>query len=229
VPDPALRAKLTPRYALGCKRVLISDDYYPALARPNTAVVTEPIREVRPDGIVTADGATHPVDTIVLGTGFHVTDPSIARCIRGRDGRTLAQAWSPSMVAHLGLTVAGFPNLFLLLGPNTGLGHTSVVLMAERQVGYLLAALGYLRRHGVTAIEPTPEAQRRFTGRVDAKMRGTVWTDGGCTSWYLDPTGRNSTLWPGFVTGYRLRLRRFRPEDYETVGAEVRHDLAAAR
>jgi cation diffusion facilitator CzcD-associated flavoprotein CzcO len=236
VPDPALRAKLTPRFAFGCKRVLISDDYYPALNRPNATVVTEPIREVRPDGIVTADGVTHPVDTIVLSTGFRVTDPPLAHQIRGRDGRTLAQAWSPSMVAHLGVTVAGFPNLFLLLGPNTGLGHTSVVLMAERQVAYLLAALDHMRRHGVTAVEPTAEAQRRSALRVDAKMRGTVWTTGGCTSWYLDRTGHNSTIWPGFVTGYRLRLARFRVADYETM-AEVHddtirgatHDIAVAR
>jgi cation diffusion facilitator CzcD-associated flavoprotein CzcO len=214
VPDPALRAKLTPAYAMGCKRVLLSNDYYPALARDNVDVVVEPIREVRPHGIVTADGVEHGVDTIILGTGFHATDPPIARHIRGRDGRTLADAWTPTMRAYLGTAVAGFPNLFLLLGPNTGLGHTSVVLMIESQLTHIVAALRHLRRTGRVAIEPAPEAERRYAERIDAKMATTVWSVGGCRSWYLDANGHNSTLWPGFATAFRLRLRRFRPADY---------------
>jgi cation diffusion facilitator CzcD-associated flavoprotein CzcO len=161
----------------------------------------------------------HPVDTIIFGTGFHVTDPPIMTIVRGRNGRTLAQAWTPTMRAHLGTTVHGFPNMFLLLGPNTALGHSSVVLMIEAQIKQILEALQHLRRTGAATIEPTVEAQRRHTEKVDDAMAGTVWTSGGCTSWYLDATGRNSTLWPGYVTGFRLRLARFRASDYVTTEA----------
>lgn len=216
VGDPALRAKLTPGYVMGCKRVLLSNDYWSALDRPNVDVVTDPIVRVEPDAVVTAGGTRHPVDTIVLGTGFHVTDPPVTHQVRGRDGVSLARAWTPTMRAYLGTTVPGFPNLFLLLGPNTGLGHTSVVLMIEAQLRQLVRALRHLRRTGAGTIEPTPAAQRRHTARVDAKMAGTVWTTG-CASWYLDATGRNSTLWPGYATGFRLRLARFRPADYLVV------------
>jgi cation diffusion facilitator CzcD-associated flavoprotein CzcO len=214
VPDPRLRAALTPSYVLGCKRVLLSNDYYPALQRDNVTLVTDPIREVVADGIVTADGRRHQADTIIFSTGFHVTDTPVKDHIRGRGGRLLADSWAPTMHAHLGTMVSGFPNLFLLLGPNTGLGHTSVVLMIESQLAQVVAALRRLRRSGAAAIEPAAEAQRRHSAWVDARMAGTVWTAGGCASWYLDATGRNSTLWPGFATGYRLRLRHFRPGDY---------------
>jgi cation diffusion facilitator CzcD-associated flavoprotein CzcO len=217
VRDPVLRAKLTPTFVMGCKRVLLSNDYYPALTRDNVTVVTESIREVRPHGVVTADGVEHPADTIILGTGFHVTDPPMAGLIRGRDGRSLAQVWQPTMRAHRGTTVSGFPNLFILLGPNTGLGHTSVVLMVETQIRYLLAALDHQRRAGVAYMEPTEQAQARDAAEVDARMASTVWMTGGCRSWYLDATGRNSTLWPGYATAYRLRLRKFRAGDYVTV------------
>jgi cation diffusion facilitator CzcD-associated flavoprotein CzcO len=217
VPDPALRARLTPAYVLGCKRVLLSDDYYPALTRDNVEVVGAGIREVRPHAVVTADGVEHPADTIIFGTGFHVTEPPVMRHVRGSGGRMLADAWTPTMRAYLGTMVAGFPNLFLLLGPNTGLGHTSVVLMIESQLHQIVAALRHMRRAGVAAIEPSPEAQRRFTAHLDAKLAGTVWNSGGCASWYLDAHGRNSTIWPGYATGYRLRLRRFRAADYRPV------------
>jgi cation diffusion facilitator CzcD-associated flavoprotein CzcO len=215
IPDPDLRARLTPNYKLGCKRVLLSDDYLPALNRDNVSVVTDGIREVRPDAVVTADGTVRPVDTIIFGTGFHVTDLPIAEKIRGRDGRSLAEVWQGSPQAHLGTTVTGFPNLFLLLGPNTGLGHNSVVIMIEAQLGYLSAALRHLRRTGSRALEPRPAAQRAWIAEVDRKMRGTVWTAGGCKSWYLDSTGRNSTLWPRTTWSFRWRLARFRPADYE--------------
>ncbi|PZF98552.1 4-hydroxyacetophenone monooxygenase [Micromonospora endophytica] len=216
VPDPRLRAALTPGYTMGCKRVLISDDYWPSLTRSNVEVVSAGISRVTADGLVTTDGGQHPADTVILGTGFHVTDPPVLSRIHGRDGRSLAAAWTPSMRAYQGTTVAGFPNLFFLLGPNTGLGHTSVVLMIEAQLRLIIAALRHLRATGVTAIEPTVEAQRRWTERVDRRMRGTVWQTG-CASWYLDATGRNSTIWPGYATGYRWRLRRFRPADHQAV------------
>jgi cation diffusion facilitator CzcD-associated flavoprotein CzcO len=219
VPDPGLRAKIMPSYLMGCKRVVLSSDYLPALARDNVDVVTSPIAEVRPHAMVTADGVEHPVDTIIFGTGFHVTDSPIASSIVGAHGRTLAEAWSPTMRAYLGQSVTGFPNLFMLLGPNTGLGHTSVVLMVEAQIAQLVKALRYMATTGRSAIEPTPAAQEAFVAEVDRRMAPTVWATGGCKSWYLDSTGRNSTLWPGFVTGYRLRTRRFRPGDYRPVAA----------
>lgn len=221
VPDPVLREKLRPTYVMGCKRVLLSNDFWPSVAKDNVELITAGIAEVRPHGIVAGDGVEHRADTIILGTGFHVTDSPVMQNVQGRGGRTLAEAWTPTMRAHLGTTVAGFPNLFVLFGPNTGLGHTSVVLMMESQLKQILKALRHMRRNAIVAIEPTEQAQRRHTERVDRKMAGTVWSTGGCKSWYLDSTGRNSTLWPGFATTFRLRLNRFRPADYVTTGAET--------
>jgi cation diffusion facilitator CzcD-associated flavoprotein CzcO len=216
VPDPDLRAKLTPNFTMGCKRVLLSNDYLPALGRPNVEVVTEKIAEVRPQAIATVDGAEYPVDTIVFGTGFHVTDSPFSHRVYGRGGRSLAEAWEGSPKAYLGTTVAGFPNLFLLLGPNTVLGHTSVVFMLECQIDYLMSALSYLDRTGAARVEPRPEVQREFVTELDRRMQPTVWLSGGCASWYLDRTGRNSTLWPGFTWAYHRRLRRFDPAAYLT-------------
>jgi cation diffusion facilitator CzcD-associated flavoprotein CzcO len=214
VPDPALRKKLTPDWTLGCKRVLLSNDYLPALARPNVEVVTEGIAEVRAHSIVSADGVERAVDAIIFGTGFQPTDPPLARHTYGRGGRTLAQAWAGSPRAHVGTTVAGFPNLFMLMGPNTGLGHTSVVYMIEAQVEHLLGAMRHMGMHGIGTVEPKPEAQEAFVAALDRRMNGTVWTSGGCRSWYLDATGRNSTLWPDFTWRFRRRVARFEPAEY---------------
>jgi cation diffusion facilitator CzcD-associated flavoprotein CzcO len=214
IPDPALRRKLTPDWTLGCKRVLLSNDYLPALARPNVEVVTEGIAEVRAHSIVSAEGTERPVDAILFGTGFQPTDPPLARHLRGRDGRTLSETWAGSPAAHLGTTVAGFPNLFLLMGPNTGLGHTSVIYMIEAQIEHLLGALEHMRRQRIAALEPRPEAQAAFIAGVDRRMDGTVWTSGGCRSWYLDATGRNSTLWPDHTWTFRRRVARFEPGEY---------------
>jgi cation diffusion facilitator CzcD-associated flavoprotein CzcO len=214
VPDPRMRAALTPDYALGCKRILISSDYLPALSRPNVSLQTTAVARVRPRSVVGADGSEHPADTIILGTGFHVTDQPIAERVAGRDGRTLAEHWQGSPTAYDTVTVSGFPNFFLVLGPNSGLGHTSVVIMAEAAIDHLVAAVRHLRVTGAAALEPSPAAQAAFVREVDRRMRGSVWTAGGCRSWYLDRTGRNSTLWPGFTPPFRRRLRTLRPEDY---------------
>ena len=228
VADPALRAKLTPEYRLGCKRVLGSNAYYPALAASNVDVVTAGIREVTTTGIVDAEGVEHPVDTIIFGTGFKVTDPPISHLVRGRDGRTLAETWAGSPQAHLGLAVAGFPNLFLLLGPNTGLGHNSVLLMIEAQIAQLKRVLAHRRSHGAAAIEPSVERQAAFVAEVDRGSEGSVWTAGGCLSWYTDVTGRNSALWPGSVRAYQQRLAGFDPTDWTLEPARLTRERALA-
>jgi cation diffusion facilitator CzcD-associated flavoprotein CzcO len=217
VPDPVLRARLTPDYDIGCKRILISSDYLPALARDNVSVETCAVTEVRPHAVVGADGREHPVDTIILGTGFHVTDQPIADRIVGRDGQRLADVWRGSPKAYDTVSVHGFPNLFLLLGPNSGLGHTSVVVMIEAGIEHVLAALRHLRAHGAAAMEPTAVAQAAFVREVDRRMKGSVWTSGGCRSWYLDGTGRNSALWPGSTTPFRRRLRDIKATDYQLI------------
>lgn len=214
VADPALRAKLTPTYRMGCKRILVSDDFYPAVTRPNVTLVDHRVVAVRPRAVVAADGAEHPADVLVLATGFHVTDFPFASGIIGRGGRTLAGVWGPSPREHVGTTVGGFPNLFVLQGPNTGLGHSSVLLMIEAQIEHVLGALRHMDAHGLAAIEPTPEAQAAFVAAVDRDMARTVWVTGGCRSWYLDETGRNATLWPGSIASFRRRVAPFHPAEY---------------
>jgi cation diffusion facilitator CzcD-associated flavoprotein CzcO len=214
IPDPVLRAKLTPNYKLGCKRVLFSNRYLKTLAEPNVDVVTDAIQEIRPNSIVTKDGREHPVDTIIFGTGFHVTDLPFGKFVTGRGGRTLDDVWKGSPQAHLGTTVAGFPNFFLLLGPNTGLGHTSVVYMIESQIAYVLSALRYMREKQVATVEPRAEAQAAFIADLDRRLASTVWNTGGCASWYIDKTGRNSTLWPDATWRFRRRVAAFKPSEY---------------
>ncbi|CAN5481088.1 NAD(P)/FAD-dependent oxidoreductase [soil metagenome] len=214
ISDPALREKLTPDYTMGCKRILLSDDFYPTLTQPNVELVDGGVVEIRPRGVVGADGVERAADVVVFATGFQVTEFPFGERIRGREGRSLAEQWGASPRAHLGTTVAGFPNLFLLQGPNTGLGHSSVILMIEAQIEHLVNALRYMEAHGVRAVEPREEAQEAFVREVDRRMEGTVWTSGGCRSWYLDETGRNSTLWPGSVGSFRRRVAPFRPREY---------------
>lgn len=207
VRDPALRARLTPPYRLGCKRVLLSDDYYPALTRPNVTLETDAIRTVTPDGVTMADGRHHTLDVLVLATGFDVT-ASLARVpVVGRDGLILARAWGERVAAHRGVALAGFPNFFMLLGPNSGLGHNSVVLMIEAQVEYVLACLAEMKARTLAAIEPTPEAQARDLAAIEARLSGSIWQQGGCASWYQDAQGRNVALWPGTVVAYQRAMR----------------------
>ncbi|MEH3148223.1 MAG: NAD(P)/FAD-dependent oxidoreductase [Methylobacterium frigidaeris] len=206
VADPALRARLTPRYRLGCKRVLVSDDYYPALTRPNVAVEAGAIRAITPRGVVTGDGVEHALDVIVFATGFDLAAAGRLP-VTGRGGITLDAAWAGGMGAHRGITLAGFPNHFFLLGPNTGLGHNSVVLMIEAQVAYVLACLERLAREPGVALEPAPEAQARFLADLQARLAGSIWQRGGCVSWYQDAAGRNVALWPGTVASYRRSVR----------------------
>jgi cation diffusion facilitator CzcD-associated flavoprotein CzcO len=216
VPDDALREKLTPDYQIGCKRILISSDYYPALAEGNADVVTSGIAEIKPHAIVTEDGEEHPTDAIVFATGFQVTPPPIAETIRGRDGKLLVDYWAESgMQAHRGTTVPGFPNLFFLVGPNTGLGHNSMVHQIESQIGYVLDGLQLMKRERVGEIEVRSEAMQQFNDRVQKQLGGTVWDTGGCASWYLDDHGRNTTLWPTFTFLFRRLMKRFDRESYD--------------
>jgi cation diffusion facilitator CzcD-associated flavoprotein CzcO len=214
--NPVLRAKLTPSYTMGCKRVLLSDDYYPAVAKPNVDVVTGGIRAIRAHSIVGNDDVERPVDAIVFATGFRPTDPPLAQHIRGRDGHTLAEVWHGSPKAHVGTTVAGFPNLFIMLGPNTGVGHGSVVYMTEAQIDHFIRALRYMRRHGMQTLEPRAEAQDAYVASIDRRIRGTVWASGGCRSWYFDRTGRNSSLWPDWSWSFYRRVAAFKPYEYVT-------------
>jgi cation diffusion facilitator CzcD-associated flavoprotein CzcO len=218
VSEPELRERLMPSYTIGCKRILPSNRWYPALDKPNVELIASAIREVRPHSIVAENGVEREVDTIVWGTGFHVTDMPVGRLIRGRDGRTLAETWQGSPRAHLGTAVAGFPNLFVLLGPNTGLGHNSMIYMAESQIAHVLDALRAMRRSGAGIVEVRPEAQARYNAAIDDRMQRTVWSTG-CSSWYLDRNGRNSTLWPDWTWRFRRRAAKLDPSEYELATA----------
>ena len=214
IKDPELRRKLTPNYSMGCKRILPTDEWYPALAQPNVEVVSGGVTEVRPRSVVADDGTEREVDTIIFGTGFHVTDVPIADRVRGRDGRTLAETWNGSMAAYKGTTVAGYPNLFLLVGPNTGLGHTSIVYMIESQLAYVLDALRTMRARRAGTLEVREEAQAAYNAELDRMTKDTVWVTGGCTSYYIDRNGHNSALWPTYTWPFRRQLRRFDPAAY---------------
>ncbi len=211
VTDPALRARLTPDYTIGCKRILLSSDYYPALQRPNVSLVTEGITEITEAGVTTADGQEHKADVIIYATGFRVIESVTSLNVSGRDGRKLQPG---NLEAYRGVTVAGFPNLFLLLGPNTGQGHTSAVFMIESQIQHVLSCLRLVARDKAGTIEVTEPAQRRYNDALQRRLRRAVWSEGGCHSWYLDAEGVNRTLWPGFTFEYWARTRRARPADY---------------
>jgi cation diffusion facilitator CzcD-associated flavoprotein CzcO len=219
VADRGLREKLLPGYIMGCKRILISDDYYPSLTHDNVEVVTDGIAEVRERSIVTEDGTEREIDTLIFGTGFEVTKPPVTKRIRGRDGRTLAEHWESSMRAYRGTTVAGFPNLVFMTGPNTGLGHNSMIFMIESQLEYVLDCLRTLRERGARTFDVKPDAVDAYNDFIDRRMEGTVWTAGQCQSWYLDDTGRNTTLWPSYSWTYRRQMRRFDAQAYELRGA----------
>ncbi|AZM61762.1 MULTISPECIES: flavin-containing monooxygenase [unclassified Streptomyces] len=219
VKDPALRAKLTPDYRIGCKRILLSSTYYPALARPNVDVVGA-LSEVRGSTVVAADGTEAEVDAIVFGTGFHVTDMPIAERVVGADGRTLAEAWAGGMQALRGASAAGFPNWMTVVGPNTGLANSSMIYMIESQLNYLA---DYLRQldvlGGRVALDARPSAVRAWNHQVQERMKRTVWNTGGCVSWYLDANGRNTTVWPGRTAEFRRETRRVDLAEYAVLRA----------
>ncbi|GES32313.1 NAD(P)/FAD-dependent oxidoreductase [Streptomyces angustmyceticus] len=218
VKDPGLRAALTPGYRIGCKRILLSNTYYPALARPNVDVVTAGLKEVRGSTLVAADGTEAEADAIVFGTGFHVTDMPIARRVTGAHGTTLAEEWKDGMAALRGATAAGFPNFLTIIGPNTGLGNSSMILMIEAQLNYLA---DYLRQldvlGGKIALDARPSAVQQWNHTIQERMTRTVWSRGGCDSWYLDANGRNTTVWPGTTSGFKKATLQVDLAEYEVL------------
>lgn len=214
IKNPAMREKLTPSYRIGCKRILVADDYYPAIARDHVELVTEPIKAFTMHGILTEDGMERAVDAIVLATGFAATEFVAPMKIYGKQGTELGALWRRDVESYLGITVSGFPNFFMLIGPNTGLGHNSVVFMLEAQVHYVLKCIEAMRRKDAASIELRDEVQRAFSKRLQERMQRTTWVSG-CRSWYLREDGKNFTLWPGFTVDYWLRTRRFREAHYE--------------
>lgn len=218
VPDPALRARLTPNYVIGCKRAILTDAYLPSLTRPNVEVITDAIARITERGVVTADGAEHAVDTIIWGTGFDAPSRRGA-IIRGRDGRSVIDVYDERPRSYLGTTLHGFPNLFMMVGPYAVGGNQSALFAIERQVRYVVDAVRTMRRDGVRVAEVRPEAQERFVAEMERRSRGTVWENGGCRSYYTRPDGTNSGLWPNWSFVYARRTRRFDPEAYRLESA----------
>lgn len=216
IADPELRAKVTPTYAVGCKRVLISNTYYPALAAANVELVTDRIDRVTPTGIVTADETERPVDVIVVATGFHATAQPIADHITGRDGITLGERWeAEGMASYKGTTTRGFPNLFQIVGANTTLGHSSMVFMIESQLAYVIDALRTMRVHRYAAVEPRQDSQDAWNEDLQERLSRSVWNTGGCSSWYLDRHGRNTVIWPRSTFAFRQQLAEFDVAAYD--------------
>jgi cation diffusion facilitator CzcD-associated flavoprotein CzcO len=215
VHDPELRAKLKPDYPLGCKRLLFSNDWYPALVQPNVEVVTHGVAEVLPHGVRSADGSVHEVDVIIYGTGFAATEFLAPMKIQGASGTSLDDAWADGARAYLGVCVPGFPNLGLVYGPNTNLGGSSIINMMESQSGFIRQLVEQVRHGGSVAVRP--EAEERFDAEVQQRLRDSVW--GGCASWYRDAAGRITTNWPGTVVEYKRRTERLDPADFEVTGA----------
>lgn len=216
VQDPGLRAKLTPSYPVGCKRILISDDYLPAIQKPNVDLITEKIEAVNATGVKTKDGRDHPADVIILATGFKPFDILESIDVTGPSGKSLRETWKTGIAAHRTMMAPGFPNFFMLLGPNSGLGHNSVIMMIEAQVNY---AIGLIKRAGETGqIAPRPEAAKAFDDRIQHDLQDRVWA-ASCGAWYVDGNGRNFTLYPHNVRTYLKEMRAPDYSEYEIVSA----------
>ena len=216
VADPELRERLTPTFEIGCKRILISNTYYPALASDNVERRHRPIAKVTGDAVVTADGVERPIDVLIVATGFFTTELPITEHITGRTGRTLAETWRQGgMAAYKGTTVPEFPNLFMIVGPNTGLGHSSMVFVIESQVDYIRDAIRTMGLHRYAAVEPRRDATGEWNDALQRRLKRTVWNTGGCSSWYLDEHGRNTILWPRTTVAFRSLLASFDVAAYD--------------
>ena len=214
ISDPRLRELVTPEYLLGCKRIVPSNAWYPALQKPHVTLVPHALREVREHSVVGADGVERDVDVIIFATGYHVADIPFADHIRGRDGRLMSEMWSGSPRAYLGTSVPGFPNFFLFLGPNTGLGHSSMILMIEAQIEHIVAAIRTLDVADAATIEVDQQVHDAYNRRIDQKLATTVWEVGGCTSFYRDANGRNASIYPDWTWRFRRDAGRWRPDAY---------------
>lgn len=220
VSDPTLRDRLRPNYTVGCKRRLPSDNYYPTFQQDHVELVTEGIERILPKGILDQSGTEHKLDVIIYATGFHVADFTKRNMeVRGMEGKELFHHWTyEGAEAYYGTTISGYPGLFYILGPNTGLGHSSVLHMVESQINYLLAYLKQLEQHPQGALlNVKSEAQETFNQRIQQQLASMVWSDGSCTSWYLDSRGRNATMWPGHTRSFRRKTKRLKQADYQTL------------
>lgn len=221
VKDPILRKKLTPDFIIGCKRVLQSNEWYPAITQANVDIVFDGVREIRANSIVGDDGVAHDVDVIILGTGFEVSAPPIAKRVRGRTGKSMADVWQGSPEGYMGTMVAGCPNGFLMFGPNLAVS-SSAFLIIEAQLTYIVDALKQAQQHNLKVIDVDPARQAQFNDTVQAALQNTVWNKGGCQSYFIDVNGRNSTLWPWSTLEMRKQLSHFNLDEYiVTTGATV--------
>jgi cation diffusion facilitator CzcD-associated flavoprotein CzcO len=216
IADPGLRAKCVPDYVMGCKRVVFSNDWYPTMTRPNVELITDRIERIAPGGVVTADGVTRPADVIVYGTGFKAVELLTPMQVTGRGGERLQEAWRDGAQAYLGITVSGFPNFFMLYGPNTNLGGNSIIYMLEGQIGYVLSAVQALEAQRLAWLDVRPEVQESFNSWVQKASRTSVW-ETGCHSWYTTATGRNTNNWPDHTFMYRYRVRNFDLAAYQVM------------
>ena len=214
VSDPGLRKKLTPDYPIGCKRILYTDDYYPALMRPNVALETGAIARITPKGIETQDGKLHDFDVIVYATGFETTGWHWSVDVVGKGGRRLNDEWAESPQAYLGISVAKFPNMFVLYGPNTNLGHNSITFMLERQVEYTVKALSEMKVRNIAAMEVTQQAQERFNRELQEALNKTTWADPHCRSWYKNAQGHITQNWSSHTRDYAAATEKVKWEDY---------------
>ncbi len=217
VPDETLREKLTPKYVMGCKRVLISNNYYPALIRSNVEVITDPIQEINNTGILTKDGKQRNIDALIIATGFQAAENVMRFELKGRNGIDMNEVWSNGAEAYLGTFVSGFPNFFLVVGPNTGLGHSSMILMIEAQVNLVIESIKALKQKNARFIDLKRDALIEYNHDIQQKLSKTVWQNGGCVSWYQMKNGKNVTLWPGFTFTFMKRTKKFEEEKYEVV------------
>ncbi|KAL1917970.1 uncharacterized protein VTP21DRAFT_3236 [Calcarisporiella thermophila] len=221
IKDSKLRTKLTPNYLIGCKRILFHTEYYRTMTEPNVSLITDKIEKFEPHHLVTENGVRHEVDTVVLATGFRAPDQPFAHIVYGRGGKLMTEAWRDNMSAYNGTTVPGFPNAFILLGPNTWLGQNSILIMIESQINYVIHALKYMAENHLNTIEVSEKALAEYDEMIAKKQRNSVWTKGGCNSYYLDSKGRSPINWPDFVYTFYRRTRRFDAENYDSMPHKI--------
>jgi cation diffusion facilitator CzcD-associated flavoprotein CzcO len=214
VKDPILARKVTPDYKIGCKRILLSNDYYDAIQRPNVDVVTTGISEIDSNGLILKDGSHIDADIIITATGFKTSEDVVPFPVIGRNGVLLDEQWKLGPEAYMGTTIKNFPNLFMIVGPNTGLGHSSMVYMIEAQVEYSIKAIRYMKKESIASIEVKSNVQDSYNQKVQEKLSKSIWNTGGCVSWYRTKSGKNTTLWPGFTFEFKMMLNQFHPQDY---------------